>query len=95
MGFTTSSDSWLPVLAVVRGCRSSWSRAGDGETGTPGEYVINFSYQVHEKSFQGWYFAGTLHEPERRSRSFTTRFALAGIRDRSIEVPPGQESQLA
>ena len=63
MGSTSSSDNWLPVLAVVRGCRSSWSRGGDGETGTLGEYVINFSYQVHEKTFQGWYFAGTFLEP--------------------------------
>ena len=63
MGSSTSSESWLPVLAVVRGCRSSWSRAGDGETGTPGQYVVNFSYEVHEKNFQGWYFAGTSNEP--------------------------------
>ncbi len=63
MGSKTSSDSWLPVQAVIRACRSSWSRSGDGETGTPGKYVVDFSYEVHEKTFQGWYFAGTFHEP--------------------------------
>ena len=60
---TPSSHAWLPVLAVVRGCRSSWSRSGDGESGIPGEYVVKFSYEVHGTTFRGWYFAGTFHEP--------------------------------
>ena len=60
---TSPSNVWLPVLAVVRSCRSSWSRSGDGETGVPGEYVVKFSYEVHGTTFRGWYFAGTFHEP--------------------------------
>ena len=28
-----------------------------------GEYVVEFTYEVHGSTFRGWYFAGTFHEP--------------------------------
>jgi hypothetical protein len=57
-----TSDLWLPVSAVVIGCRPSWSRAGGGETYSPGEYVVTFAYEVLGKEYRGWYFAGSPRE---------------------------------
>ena len=61
-----TSDNWLPVSAVVIGCRPSWSRAGD-ETYSPGEYVVTFAYEVLGKTYEGWYFAGS---PAEKGRTF-------------------------
>src|SRR3954466_4122736 len=54
-----TSDLWLPVSAVVIGCRPSWSRAVDGETYSLGQYVVTFAYEVLGKTYRGWYFAGS------------------------------------
>ncbi|WP_083808394.1 DUF3592 domain-containing protein [Granulicella tundricola] len=59
---TSSNDDWLPVRAVVRSCRRSWSRTGDAEVGTAGEYVVTFSYEVDGRTYRSWYYAGTFHK---------------------------------
>jgi hypothetical protein len=55
------SNDWQPATATIRKCRTSWSETSS--EGGPQQYVVTFSYEVRGRTYRGWYYAGTRHEP--------------------------------
>ena len=81
-----SSESWLPTVARVTGCKVSWFRSGPFEEGLGTVYRVTYSYRVLDRTYRGSYVAGS---PQTVGHTFEILYNPVSPRENTGSGDPG------